>query len=291
MGIQTYPEDELISIPNNANLKAQLCSPKKMYTETGKIKCESKESMLKRGIQSPDEADAVALAYIPKAGGQKHVVGKMDDSFLDSININWDQPEFKNRNFAALVIDKDMSISGLCAVYDEEVNKLYVHNEIMLDHIDPDKASRELIQKMYLKKYTADRIVGNKIMFQEFKKTFQKELNRRLWAELSSFQTVSIKPPRRYDPVGSLSVLLNMVNSKTIIIEKKCMNTYNQFISWKLERGKVEFSGMREAILLIISELMTYEAFVKKAMMVPEYSKPLGGAPKVVVTTGNPLGV
>jgi phage terminase large subunit len=48
-------------IPNDDELIAELCSPTYKYTSSGKIKLESKEEMRKRGIKSPDKADAFAL--------------------------------------------------------------------------------------------------------------------------------------------------------------------------------------------------------------------------------------
>lgn len=57
-----HPLDELISIPNNPELIAQLSQPTYHYTETGKIQIESKESLTKRGISSPDYADSCVMA-------------------------------------------------------------------------------------------------------------------------------------------------------------------------------------------------------------------------------------
>ena len=40
---------------------SELAAPIYKYTSSGKIKLESKEEMRKRGIKSPDKADALAL--------------------------------------------------------------------------------------------------------------------------------------------------------------------------------------------------------------------------------------
>ena len=50
-----------VRIPDDDGLVAELSSPIYKYTSTGKIKIESKEDMRKRGIKSPDKADALAL--------------------------------------------------------------------------------------------------------------------------------------------------------------------------------------------------------------------------------------
>ncbi len=54
---------DLISIPDNPALIAQLSMPVFFYTETGKVQLESKQDMRKRGISSPDYADALVLAF------------------------------------------------------------------------------------------------------------------------------------------------------------------------------------------------------------------------------------
>jgi hypothetical protein len=52
-----------ISIPNDEELKSQLSSLKFEYTPKGQIKIESKDDMKKRGLPSPDKADALSLAF------------------------------------------------------------------------------------------------------------------------------------------------------------------------------------------------------------------------------------
>ncbi|MEO0854148.1 MAG: hypothetical protein AAFY15_11710, partial [Cyanobacteria bacterium J06648_11] len=67
-GLEVHPEDELISIPNDPTLIQQLSQPKRIYTETGKIRVESKQQMRDRGLSSPDRADALAYAFAPNPG-------------------------------------------------------------------------------------------------------------------------------------------------------------------------------------------------------------------------------
>lgn len=66
-GGKEHPGDEMISLPADAELIAQLSLPLIRRTETGKIKIESKEDMAKRGVASPDYADALALTFAPRA--------------------------------------------------------------------------------------------------------------------------------------------------------------------------------------------------------------------------------
>ena len=59
----THPLEDMISIPNHAQLIAELSTVLVEHTETGKIQLESKKAMKSRGIKSPDYGDALALAF------------------------------------------------------------------------------------------------------------------------------------------------------------------------------------------------------------------------------------
>jgi len=57
-------EDGEISIPDDLELVAQLSSIKYKFNSRGQLQIESKEEMKKRGMKSPDKADALALAFM-----------------------------------------------------------------------------------------------------------------------------------------------------------------------------------------------------------------------------------
>jgi hypothetical protein len=65
-------------LPNDDELVSELAAPLYKYTSTGKIKIESKDEMRKRGIKSPDKADALALTMASSAAsfsGSESVFG------------------------------------------------------------------------------------------------------------------------------------------------------------------------------------------------------------------------
>lgn len=68
-GLREHPLDELVSIPNDARLIAELSTPLWFLTESGKIKIESKSAMAKRGVKSPDRGDSVVLLLSADAAG------------------------------------------------------------------------------------------------------------------------------------------------------------------------------------------------------------------------------
>ena len=55
--------DKKISLPDDKELVNQMCSIRYKFTRKGRIAIESKDDMKKRGLKSPDRADAVAIAY------------------------------------------------------------------------------------------------------------------------------------------------------------------------------------------------------------------------------------
>ena len=64
-----YPEDQLISLDSEKigkeleYLKAELSRPMIVYDENGKVGVESKKDMKKRGIPSPNKADAFIMSF------------------------------------------------------------------------------------------------------------------------------------------------------------------------------------------------------------------------------------
>jgi hypothetical protein len=50
-----------VSIPKDEYLFAELAAPRYSFTSSGKMQVESKENMKKRGLSSPDKADALCL--------------------------------------------------------------------------------------------------------------------------------------------------------------------------------------------------------------------------------------
>lgn len=68
-----YPVEELISLSQDIKdleyLKAELSRPWVDYDHNGRVKVESKKDMKKRGIPSPNRADALIMAFAPIQGG------------------------------------------------------------------------------------------------------------------------------------------------------------------------------------------------------------------------------
>lgn len=69
-GKQAYPADELISLSSDLDKLQELCAelsrPRIDYDQNGRAKVESKRDMKKRGIPSPNLADALVMCFVPR---------------------------------------------------------------------------------------------------------------------------------------------------------------------------------------------------------------------------------
>lgn len=65
-----HDAEELIALPDSGAelLVAQLCLPRVIYTENGKVRVEPKDQLARRGVPSPDHADALILAFATSYG-------------------------------------------------------------------------------------------------------------------------------------------------------------------------------------------------------------------------------
>jgi Terminase RNaseH-like domain len=68
-------EEGRVSLPDRDSLQADLVSCGYRYNSAGQLLIESKQDMRKRGVPSPDEADAVALCFADPIGGTNAPAG------------------------------------------------------------------------------------------------------------------------------------------------------------------------------------------------------------------------
>jgi phage terminase large subunit len=71
LAAKDWLETRAVKLPKDDELRAELIGPTYSFTSNGKIKVESKSEMKKRGMRSPDLADALCLTF----SGQAAIVG------------------------------------------------------------------------------------------------------------------------------------------------------------------------------------------------------------------------
>ena len=74
-GWENIPKEDMISIPDDSLLIAQLSSTQIVRGDGAKIYLESKKSMRSRGLASPDRADSLVLAYADMIGNKSLLMG------------------------------------------------------------------------------------------------------------------------------------------------------------------------------------------------------------------------
>lgn len=85
--MKAWFEDQPCSIPDDDSLESDLCAPQYSYDSSRRLKLERKEDMKKRGIKSPDAADALALTFaVPICGTARNRKKFKDER---SINRDW----------------------------------------------------------------------------------------------------------------------------------------------------------------------------------------------------------
>lgn len=83
--VRGWLEQRGARLPNDAELIAEMTSIRYSYASNGKMKAESKDDMRRRGLRSPDKADAVFLTFAGDAA-----------TSLGSPTSNWSKPIRRN---------------------------------------------------------------------------------------------------------------------------------------------------------------------------------------------------
>jgi hypothetical protein len=73
ISVKTWLETRAVRLPKDDDLRQELIGPSYSFTSNGKIKVEGKSDMKRRGMRSPDIADALCLTF---AGEQAYVGGR-----------------------------------------------------------------------------------------------------------------------------------------------------------------------------------------------------------------------
>jgi len=67
LSVKDWLATRTVKVPNESTLRHELVAPRYSFTSSGKIVVESKDSMKKRGMRSPDLADALCLTFAGNA--------------------------------------------------------------------------------------------------------------------------------------------------------------------------------------------------------------------------------
>jgi len=250
-----YPHEELISIENDSNLEAQLSSVKKIRKENGKIKAESKDEMLKRGVKSPDSADAVVMAFIPQNAGNRFVWFNFDRlNMLYKGKLEW----INCYNICSFFISKDMVLSLICANWNREEKVLSVYGEVLSKDILISDISKTVVKGAVIQNRGMRWFLSNSLAEDDYRKSISQLLKKQINKDLASITSkrVNIKEPQKYNRIGSIGLINEMFKDGSIVFNSNCTNIIEQVNGWYIEGSKPkEGYGLCEALCQIVSEL------------------------------------
>jgi hypothetical protein len=268
-----HPLEELISIENDGELIAQLSSPKKLITETGKIKVESKDKMLGRGVKSPDKADALIMAVIPQNAGSKFVWSFFTEKDTHKLEIHWEETKYrKTLHYGSIVQLKDLSVWFLEALWDDVTGYLYIYGCWSEGLANPSLQVPKIILRMQAKKYRIENILANSDMFSEDIRKAPATYYRREFSKRLPETSVGFREAIKYDQMGSIVEGNKMFYRKRILVEKSCKEPARQFAGWTVENGKPsnDDCGYCIALCQILSELKRRH-LIKKEIPTRDY--------------------
>jgi len=273
-GIKKYDNEDLCSLPRNTNLKNELCSPMKMRTDNGKIKIESKVQMKRRHIKSPNMAEAVIMAFVPRDAGHKHVINEKPIlRCIKDLTVQWGvNTRHRTLHYGAISQSTDIEVNGLCAIWDEHEARLFIYDEFHTESPIPSILAKDIIDRMHLRNVPIRKLLGNNRLMLDEHRTFFKEMNREFYSTLEDFQIVKIKPPKRYDAYGSVSILNQIIMKNKLVIGSNCVKLKEQLMNWTIEQNKIKDEGIKQCLLMIVSELQQI-VDIKELLRHSEYKK------------------
>lgn len=253
-GIQ-HSADEMISIPNDGDLIQQLSAPKKLWTTTGKMQVESKESLATREIHMLDAAESVVLANISKDSTFQRVWPTYKHHHYRDVNINFKQIDAAmSKMYIVLVYEKNTGIYGNAFFWGRKSRALRVYAEFV--HPDPiveilanDIREKAMVPLESPHAFNAriSKILGSEEMF----------LGKSDWAYIMrSKGRIRMHKSDKHDEAASVATVRSMMARNQIIVDRSLNQTNMQYKNWRIIGGKPEEGYPHcRALCIAVSEL------------------------------------
>ncbi len=269
---------EKISLPNDDELIEELCARQWEPVGQSKQRVETKAKFKETIGRSPDRADACILCF---AGGPKKIFSRTTDSEpnVQGFQVDWDMDYLLDPGFdgvlmgevfhyGALVLNKDLSLTGIGAIYEYYANKLWVYTEFFQDFPIAEVISKEVRQNMRIGYYQDGRnakIIANNLIF-------QKKENARPLCDMLRRDKLRVTEPKFYDEYGAIALGEQLFKNDKIIIHRNCLKTREQFNLWSIKDGRPQDNyGNCDALLLILSEVKAQMKQKPQIMKISDY--------------------
>ena len=241
-GGRQHKDEEMISIDNDGELIAQLSAPKKQRTTSGKIKVESKEELMGRGIQSPDRADALVMCMATTAVPVRVLERFAPKTHMSKFTVDPDQMTEHSSLICGIWVEPNMSAHCLLNLWNAREVKLWVFAEAVFQFARPEAvmpalvmlaraATNGKITRMSGGESRKDqwRIYGNKLMF-------GKDQNDMAYAYQQYGFYIEENP--LYEESGSIMMTSRLLQRGGLKLHERCKDLGNQCGRWIIERGE-----------------------------------------------------
>ncbi len=245
------PIEEMIAIPNNSKLRAQLPIPE-LLSENGKFKLESKERMVRRGIDSPDHFDSLMQSFADERS-EVRVIKNVGKSHCLDGDVPWGSVAGSAMHYVSIYHTKDKPAVALGALWWIDSKRLQIYNEV----VNPNPTVSVMVSMIRNKfSYPVNSYVGNREMFgkQEEDSLFMQYLN--YFVIYESFQ---------YNELSAIAQLEQMFAEDRIGIYKECQTLRSEIELWDRKRGMPDRAAITPYCLcVLISHLEEQGMFVER---------------------------
>jgi len=271
-----------VELCDDDDLIEQLSTREWIPASGRKLKVEPKQVYKDRTGNGCDEADVCILLYY---SGPKKVFESPDEYIEDIPNtdftIDWQYDRLRDPSFdgifpvdilhyAALVLNDDLSITGLAGVYQQYVDKLWMYAQFVYSHPEPEIIARVVKRTTYKGVFDDDRdvtILGNDKMFSQ-------DGNRQPLAEVFSHEGLFVSESDKYDEYGAFAIGAKMYKENRVIFHRTLDLARKDIALWTVSKGTPETTknGFGSALLLILSEVRKRRKEPVKQRKLRDYS-------------------
>jgi len=236
----------------------------------GRTKIEPKSEYKKDYEGSPDRSDSLVLCLYTKTW-RKRVWEFCNREVMVDMDIKWyDKKQAQyNLHYAALVMGSDMSVTVLCALWDQRRGYLYVYDGWKTQDPSPIALVPQMAARMHLRDFRMDRIIGNALLFEDKgTRPVVKGINDKL-KEARLFEH-RVKPATRHDFFGSIVDVGQMWKLKRIFVSKRLEDAMTEFQHWGVDKGEpLPGNSYCEALCMISGELKVVKELSR--VLIPEF--------------------
>jgi hypothetical protein len=277
-GDRMYDPQELVSLPNNGTLRDQLTSPKKLYTEGGKMRCESKDAMRKRGIESGDSADAVIMSFLPQNAGIKRVFPSYTGP-TSPFKVGFQRLSPESVLLISQWVEPNMTSSIILGLWNPREKRLAIWGELITNTPQPEKVVVGLTAMVRLIADDKSIRLNSRKRGEQFE-WYANKAAFNVKSESGDLRTayqklkIHLRETPDLDLLGAITLSERLLQRKGILIHPRCETLNRQVRSWQFD-GSTPANGFGAAMALcnIVSGLYEWKRFKSDPPKYKPYSK------------------